>query len=142
MKRFAWACVLLMLAAAGVALIAGCETDSASNPITVQPNNIILHPGQSQVFTASGGYDYQWTLSQPFAGALSSKLGPQVVYVAYPGTEGLQQTITVQGFIQGRGQLVPITGDTNAAPRFNNVDFATTQAYVLQSSTGGSSTNH
>jgi hypothetical protein len=85
-------------------VIVGCDTDSATSPISVSPDEAKVHRGESVTFTVSGGYDYTWSLSQPEWGTLSTKSGPQTVYTSLyapaSNTVGIQ-ILTVESTIEG-----------------------------------------
>ena len=77
-----------MLAAAGMTIWSGCEVGSATETIYVDPSSVVLEQGQFQTFTASGGYDYTWSLSPEGAGKLNVRHGGTVVFemMADPGS--------------------------------------------------------
>lgn len=109
-----------ILAAAG-ALLCGCETEPAGSPVNITPAYSTIRYGQSIQFTASGGYDYRWTLSDASIGTLSVNTGPSTIYTSlFRGGEtnttsgtGVSQTITVTSTIQGSS--IDATNATAAA---------------------------
>jgi hypothetical protein len=75
-------------------------------------------------FTASGGYEYLWTISDRTLGMLNTREGETVVYtsIASSSASGMVQTVTVTGFIEGQG------GGTTAS---NQTSYsASAEAYV------------
>lgn len=92
------ACLLILVA------ITGCETQSASTTINITPAAATVRKGESVTFTASGGYDYQWTLADYTLGRLSNNRGTSVTYTGIydsGGSNTVQQTLTAQSFIDG-----------------------------------------
>ena len=88
---------LFAAAAAAMMLACGCEAreDDAEYMISISPAGGRLRSGASRVFTASGGVNYRWSLSDNSLGYLSASTGKSVRYTATDksGT----QTITVEG---------------------------------------------
>ena len=83
--------------------VTGCETQSASTRVTVEPSAATISKGQSITFTASGGYDYEWTLSNHSYGTLSTTSGDTVTYTSIydPGDSNtVVQVLTVNSFIE------------------------------------------
>jgi hypothetical protein len=84
-----------------VVALVGCDVSdakSASEPITVEPASAVLAKGQSQEFTASGGYDYRWTLSDQSVGVLNPRTGNRVVFTALKtgiSSNALQTTVSI-----------------------------------------------
>lgn len=92
------------------ALFCGCETEPATAPVNISPSSGIIHFGESLQLTATGGYDYQWSVSSHNLGYLSVNTGPSTVYTSIyqgGGTNALQE-ITVNSTIVGTQ-----TGGTN-----------------------------
>ena len=91
------------IAIAGSLLWSGCDTDSADSPITVTPNSATLTPGHSQQFTASGGYEYTWSLDpNDGSGKLNTTKGETVVYTCLSTNIGtMPKTINVASTITG-----------------------------------------
>lgn len=82
----------------------GCETESASdNFVEITPEYSFLEEGQSVVLAASGGYSYEWSLSNPDWGLLTEKTDTTVKYVStYQGSSDNEvQTVTVRSYIEG-----------------------------------------
>lgn len=97
-------------ACASFLVLAGCEVDSANSSVEITPANVRLSYGQAQNFTASGGYDYAWSLSDSSMGTLNPRTGPTVTYIHYGSTSNSVQTITVVSSVQAAGGI----GTTNA----------------------------
>jgi hypothetical protein len=97
--------VIAILAA--VFVQTGCETESASdNSLRVSPGRAKITNGQRIQFTASGGFDYSWAISDSTLGFLSSKVGASTVYTANftAPTDGLTvQTLTVTSVVGSGG---------------------------------------
>ena len=90
---------LLAIATLSVMVFVGCETESANTPVYINPSAATVHGGESVTFTAEGGYDYRWSLSDTGLGHLSASTGQSTVYTAI-GTNG-QQTLTLISTIAG-----------------------------------------
>ena len=105
MKRQTWiwgSFSLVFLCCLAVGFMA-CDNESASNRITVEPPYVRLHKGESVTFTASGGYDYFWTLSDNALGRLNTRNGPRVIYTSFStaSSSGAVQTVSVNATIAG-----------------------------------------
>ena len=131
------------LIAAATLLLPGCETDSVSkNDLTITPSSIGLHNGDSTVFTASGGFDYTWSLQNPSWGALSDLTGPTTRYTDRydPGSNGnasAVQTLTVTSTIQGANSSPNEGSSSNATSATTNaLSTATAQIEHLPTSSG------
>jgi len=75
-------CSLSALAFIGLIISTGCETETASeNDVRISPSSIGLRPNQTAEFTASGGYEYTWSLSNDSIGVLTTRTGPRTVYI-------------------------------------------------------------
>jgi hypothetical protein len=124
-----------------VGLFIGCETDSTETKLVVVPQYTELGKDESQVFTVSGGYNYQWSLEDPCSGSLSSEYGSTVTYTAIGDcwTECQCQKIYITSYIEGG----------SASTATNAGYYQSTTAYVLHRSAntncdcdcGSSSTN-
>lgn len=115
----------------GVLLLVGCEVSSADEAeVAVSPQYAELSQNQSVTLTASGWDSYEWSLSNPSIGYLSSTRGPAVVYTVLSpapttttgtGTNAvttrtdLRQTVTVRAAI---------------SRTTNNTDIASGQAII------------
>ncbi len=99
-----------ILAALSISIFNGCETDSAESDIRINPSAATVRTGQSITFTAEGGYDYKWSLSNNSIGYLSGSRGAVVVYTATGGGSNEQQTLTltstIDGYPSGSGSVV------------------------------------
>lgn len=90
-------------------ILTSCETESVkNNDVTITPVSIGLHNGEYADFTASGGYDYSWSLQNPSWGVLSNLTGPTTRYTDRydPGSNlnaSAVQVLTVTSTIQGEG---------------------------------------
>ena len=98
MKSFTIFSLLAIMALSAI-LFVGCETESANAPVYINPSAATVHGGESVTFTAEGGYDYRWSLSDTTLGHLSTSTGPTTVYTAI-GTND-QQTLTLNSTITG-----------------------------------------
>ena len=89
--------LLPLFASAGIlATIIGCETEALSqHSLEITPNSANLSINESITLTASGGWNYKWSLSDNTAGNLSRLTGQRVVYTATK--EGVTQTVSVTG---------------------------------------------
>lgn len=103
---------LIFAAVATVAAMiftAGCETDSADEiSVSISPNYAKLKAGQSITLTASGGWNYRWSVRPSTAGSLSRTAGDSVVYTAVE--EG--KTVTIE--LRGMGGETTSSTSTNA----------------------------
>jgi len=111
--------VVLLGAAAALglaALLVSCNTESATeNNVRVTPERVRLANGQSQTFTASGGYDYRWSLDGGGTadewGRLSAATGPTTVYTSTKdaSTSGVTRVVRVTSTISGSGSTTTST---------------------------------
>jgi hypothetical protein len=85
----------------------GCETESASdNSVRISPARVRVTNGQTVPFTASGGFDYSWALSDSTLGFISASTGPSTIYTANfqaPTNLITVQTLTVTSKIGSGG---------------------------------------
>ncbi len=83
----------------------GCETTSSSeNDVRINPSSARIRKGESITFTASGGFEYRWSLGNTTIGTLSNVDGSSTTYtsVEAPTTnEALIQTLVVNSTIEG-----------------------------------------
>jgi len=103
MKRIAIPLLVVSTVIGGLCFV-GCETESASqNNIVISPRSAIILIDEAIELTASGGFDYEWSLEQETWGTLSTTIGPRTVYTSSydPGAETWQahQVITVKSYI-------------------------------------------
>ena len=108
------------MVAACFALV-GCESEPSNSNVTISPDSALISKGDSVEFTASGGYDYTWSMdtSAPY-GVLSTRTGNKTVYTAIdePDSGSEVRTLKVRSTIEG-------AGSTNANP-----DEWTAEAYI------------
>lgn len=107
MKRIAISLLVALLLIGGLCFV-GCETESASeNNVDITPASATILIDESVELTASGGYDYEWSIETDAWGTLSTTEGNTTVYTsAYdPAAETWQehQVITVTSYINGQG---------------------------------------
>lgn len=116
-RRTSWVSVGAMLAI-GLLGLAGCDTDSADAPVSVNPSVVTLTLGQSVEFTASGGYDYTWSLDpDDGSGRLSAVTGPSVVYTCLATNVGTApKKVVVTSTIEGTSSASLTVANTNVAP--------------------------
>ena len=134
-KLITVACFCLFGAA--TLLQTGCETESVSNnDLTITPSSIGLRNGDTAVFTASGGFDYSWSLQNPSWGTLSALTGPTTTYTDryVPGSNGnasAVQVLTVTSSIQGANSSgtggSSSSNDTTTATNADVIGTATAQ---------------
>jgi hypothetical protein len=119
---------------AGIAgLLTGCESDSADEQVTITPGGATIAAGQSVSFTASGGYDYTWSISDPGLGTLNTRIGPTVVYTASSSsTSGSVQTLTVVSTIEGASTSSDTSTNSTAGSGYNGSETATTSVQISQ----------
>jgi hypothetical protein len=113
MKKNIFAGLVCGLFITGAVLWTGCDTASADEELVLSPSSVILSAGQSQLFTVTGGYHYNWYLTGESSstnststaqGSLSSLTGSEVRYFAPSGvTAGDTVTVWVKSTIQGSG---------------------------------------
>ncbi len=86
----------LFISAGIFATFIGCETEPLSeHSLQISPNSANLALNESITLTASGGWNYKWSLSDTTAGRLSKLVGQSVVYTATK--ENVTQTVHVTG---------------------------------------------
>jgi hypothetical protein len=94
----------LLVATALAGLLTGCEVDSATESLTIQPSSAVMDFGSSREFTVSGGYETTWSLGTEGVGSLSTRKGNRTVFTApLTGATNSTQTIHVDSTIQGVG---------------------------------------
>jgi hypothetical protein len=87
---------------AGLFLGVGCDTDSTSSAIDVSPSSVVLKKGQSATFTASGGYEYTWSLDpDDGSGQLNTLKGPTVKYTCLSTNGATPKKVVVTSTIEG-----------------------------------------
>ena len=77
-------------------LLTGCEVESASRKIYINPDSATMKYGQALTLSALNGYVYTWSLSDNTMGTLNTRQGQQVTYTSLtdPATP-VVQIITV-----------------------------------------------
>ena len=95
MKR-KWQIALAALAGGAALWTAGCETDSLYEGVAIVPASVELRVGQSQVFRATGGQNYEWSFA-PADGrlGLNTAVGEVVVATAFSNEAGEESTNAV-----------------------------------------------
>lgn len=110
------ACALAIAALA----FTGCESpdDDVDGYISISPSGCNIAAGQSRAFTANGGRDYKWSVSNPSLGYLSASSGTTVRYTAT--SESGTQTITVTGTAEGiESGMLTVVKDCEATATVN-----------------------
>ncbi len=110
------AAVALLLTVSATLLWSGCEVDSVSdNNLRIDPATATLRINESREFTASGGFEYTWTLENEEWGTLSARTGNRVVYTSLydPGAEAenARQVLTVSSTVESAAE----TNDNGSA---------------------------
>ena len=104
----------MILGLAGAGLVIGtftsCDTQSANTTVFITPSSAELTRSQSVTLTASGGFDYRWSLEDDTIGVLSSRNGSSVVYTSRHSPNAgntntpnnvIVQVVTVVSYIEG-----------------------------------------
>ena len=115
MRRILVQVAMLSMAAVLILGIAffntGCETEPADGlNVTITPDSITIMRNQSIVFTANGGFNYHWSLSDESLGLLSNREGPIVEY-ASRHDPGLSNMVL---------QVLTVTSTTGSATSISN----------------------
>ncbi len=93
-----------------IATFTSCETQSANATVRISPSSASLSRSQSVSLTASGGFDYKWSLGDDTIGTLSSRDGATVVYTSRHSPNAgdtnkpnsvISQVVTVVSTIEG-----------------------------------------
>lgn len=113
MQKIVIILAFLLIVAVTIA-ITGCEIESASaNNVSITPSSVGIREDESVEFTASGGYEYTWSLDEESWGVLSDKTGSKTTYTSRydPGTNTTAkvQVLTVTSTITG-------SSGTNSSP--------------------------
>lgn len=127
--------ILAGCGAASMLLMLSCETESAATQITISPYSAVVKKGQSIAFTASGGYNYKWSLSDTGIGSLSAKYGTTVTYKSR--SDSGTNVITVIGFIEGQSTGSTSTNTATGA----TASYQTAEAYITHYSEATSTAN-
>ncbi len=135
-------CGLLLAGAAALLLAAsGCEVDSADSSISINPSGAhVNHVGQTVTLTASGGYRYQWSLSNYQIGRLNTYAGNQVNYtsLSQPTATPEVQVVTVASYFSDNDS--EDTGNTSTNGTSTAVVHSA-EAYITHIAIQPSSTN-
>lgn len=108
MKRAGYILFLSSISACLLILVNGCETTPATDKPQITPSAAVVKIGNSVEFTASGGYEYTWSLEDPTLGRLDTLRGSRVVYRSMydPGaSNSALQILTVSSTISGASQV-------------------------------------
>lgn len=126
--------VAISTAIAGALLWCGCDTDSASEGISIAPESIVVKPGQTVTFKASGGYEYSWKLNpNDGSGTLNTSKGESVIYTCMSTNIGsMPKQVIVTSTIAGTSE----GGTSNATPYSME---ATAEVYWAGGTGGGGS---
>lgn len=107
MKQILAALAVLSLCLALFAIPTGCETESVDKRVRVVPDSVTIRRGQSIEFTATGGFDYDWDLSNESRGTLSARTGARTVYTSLFSPDSndtdVVQVLSVVSSIEGAG---------------------------------------
>jgi hypothetical protein len=88
--------VLAAFIAAQVAVWCGCEVNSTEQGVEITPGSVTLSEGQSQTFTASGGYEYSWSLDPDDGSAsLSTRHGDTTVFTLLSNASSSTSDVSV-----------------------------------------------
>lgn len=102
-----------------VILTAGCEVESGAGKLSITPSSVQIRNGETVSFTASGGYEYTWSLDNPAWGILSSVSGEKVSYTSLLDTGSYAspqiQTLRVTSTIPGDSSGTNASGSLSAA---------------------------
>lgn len=120
--------ILLICGAAATFLLTSCETESAAAIITITPYSAVVKKNQSVAFTASGGYNYKWSLSNTGIGTLNAKYGTTVTYTSR--SDSGTNVITVTGYIEGQSTGSTSTG-TNSTTATTANSSQSAEAYII-----------
>lgn len=125
---------LTVLTLAGGLCFVGCETESASeNNVDITPASATILIDESVTLTASGGYDYEWSLENDSWGTLSTTEGSTTTYTsAYdPDADTWQehQVVTVRSYLN---KAVAKADSTNGTSDINNfTDYQQTAEAII-----------
>ncbi len=102
-----------LAAVALASVLAGCDTDPVASDIWITPPSATIKKGESIEFTAHGGYEYLWSISDTSMGILSTTRGASTVYTSIYETSASNtavQVLTVTSYIAGD------SSSTNTSP--------------------------
>ena len=120
--------LILLSVVAAVLLIVniGCETQSAQEKVTITPDSAGIQRSETITFTASGGYEYEWSLGEESWGILNTRRGATVQYTSLHSASNGKQIITVTSTISGAPG-----GGTNTADTADSAYFVKATATVI-----------
>ncbi|MCX6991539.1 MAG: hypothetical protein NT011_00150 [Kiritimatiellaeota bacterium] len=101
-------------------LLTGCEVESASRKIEINPNSATIKYGQALALSALYGYVYTWSLSDNTIGTLNTRQGQQVTYTSMTDPASpVVQVITVSSTFSdtdesGTGSNAPVVHTAEA----------------------------
>lgn len=98
MKLHAKVLVAFALLSVGCILaMSGCETASTDTKVVITPSSATVVALGSVLLTASGGYDYFWSLTDESLGVLSERTGEKTRYTSLydPGADVKMQIVKV-----------------------------------------------
>ena len=123
--------VLSLSTALITAFLSGCEVNPASSKVNITPDSVSMTKGQTQLFTASGGYDYTWSLGNEGMGVLSTRSGSQTKYTSLytPSSNGADQILYVVSTIPNNVGGSSSTS-TNAHSSANNAGTNSAEAFI------------
>lgn len=114
--------VMFNVAITALLFITGCDTESAStNNVSISPSSASMQEGESVTFTASGGYTYSWSLSEPEWGVLSTTDGNTTTYTSIysPETNATAyQVLTLTSTIEGSSTTSDSSTSTNSTSSY------------------------
>ncbi|OVE76210.1 hypothetical protein BVX97_02130 [bacterium E08(2017)] len=98
----------------------GCDTESVDeNNVAITPGSATIAVGESVTFTASGGFEYEWSLanSPDEWGSLSNTKGPSTTYTSLKNSSSnsaaATRALTVRSYITGSGESSNTTQNTS-----------------------------
>jgi hypothetical protein len=119
------------MAAAFAALLmaTGCDdAEPATEAVRIEPTSVALRKGESATFTASGGYEYTWSIAQGGWGFLSNLTGPTVTYTSLYDPSNLVAAVQVLSVIssipdahRAETNAPPINGEVSAEAHITHV---------------------
>lgn len=117
-----------------IPLQTGCETQSADdNSLRVEPHSIGLRINQSAEFTATGGFTYKWSLSDPSLGVLTRSEGQTTTYISRfnpeAGAAAVIQRLIVTSTVGGSGS---VTDDTTGTTNTTTTGFIDTDEAIIE----------
>lgn len=112
-------------------MVFGCDTESVDeNNIYITPETATIAEGESISFTATGGFEYRWSLGADGTGTwatLSNREGPSTIYTSLrnSASNGVPtvRTLLVSSYIVG-------TGSASNANEASYAETHTAEAYI------------